>query len=61
LGRPRPVLGTRTVAKVRLNNFTSAGEADSKSFPRGIPWPSTTTIHFVPLPRLVLPTHAPLF
>jgi hypothetical protein len=40
---------------------TSAGEADSNRLPRGIPWPSTTTIHFVPLPRLVLPTHAPLF
>lgn len=29
--------------------------------PRGIPWPSTTTMHFVPLPRLVFPTQEPLF
>src|SRR5881628_1470698 len=28
---------------------------------KGRPWPSTTTIHFVPLPRLVFPTPAPLF
>src|SRR6516162_7076684 len=30
-------------------------------FPRGRPRPSTTTIHFVPLPRLVFPTPQPLF
>jgi hypothetical protein len=29
--------------------------------PRGIPWPSTTTIHFVPLPRFVFRTPAHLF
>src|SRR6516164_397392 len=29
--------------------------------PRGRPRPSTTTIHFVPLPRLVFPTPQPLF
>src|ERR1700722_6713626 len=32
-----------------------------KEFPRGRPRPSTTTIHFVPLPRLVFPTPQPLF
>src|SRR5579859_338961 len=32
-----------------------------KLLSRGIPWPSTTTIHFVPLPRLVFPTFEPLF
>ncbi len=26
-----------------------------------MPWPSTSTIHFVPFPRLVFPTAAPLF
>lgn len=29
--------------------------------PRGIPSPSTTTIHFVPFPFLVFPTSRPLF
>lgn len=42
-------------------SFTSAGEAEVMVLPRGTPSPSTTTIHFEPLPRLVLPTSGPLF
>jgi hypothetical protein len=30
-------------------------------FPKGTPLQSTTTIHFVPLPRLVFPTPSPPF
>src|SRR5258708_338938 len=33
----------------------------SSRTPSGRPSPSTSTIHFVPLPRLVLPTAEPLF
>jgi hypothetical protein len=32
-----------------------------QGWPNGVPAPSTRTIHFVPLPRLVLPTLRPLF
>lgn len=42
-------------------NLTSAGEAEVTVLPRGTPSPSTTTIHFEPLPRLVFPTSRPLF
>lgn len=42
-------------------SFTSAGEAEVTVLPRGTPSPSTTTIHFEPLPRLVFPTSGPLF
>ena len=42
-------------------NVTSAGEAEVMVLPRGTPSPSTTTIHFEPLPRLVFPTSRPLF
>lgn len=42
-------------------SFTSAGEAEVTMLPRGTPSPSTTTIHFEPLPRLVFPTSGPLF
>jgi hypothetical protein len=61
LGRPGPFLGTAIVSSVDSASFTSAGEAESSRFPKGTPWPSTTTIHFVPLPRFVFPTQAPLF
>jgi len=61
LGRPEPCLGTAIVSSVASASVTSAGEAESSRFPKGIPWPSTTTIHFVPLPRFVFPTQAPLF
>ena len=38
------------------------GTAESRRFPRGTPWPCRPSpFHFVPLPRLVLPTQAPLF
>lgn len=42
-------------------SVTSAGDAEVTVPPRGIPSPSTTTIHFEPLPRFVLPTSGPLF
>jgi len=60
-GRPRLFRGTATRSSVFSRSVTSAGLAESRWFPRGTPWPSTTTIHFVPLPRLVGPTQAPLF
>ena len=42
-------------------SFTSAGDAEAMVPPRGTPWPSTTTIHFEPFPRLVGPTQSPPF
>lgn len=42
------------------DDFRRRGTLKSR-LPKGIPWPSATTIHFVPLPRLVLPTQSPLF
>ena len=42
-------------------SFTSAGVAEVTVLPRGTPSPSTTTIHFEPLPRLVFSTSGPLF
>ncbi len=42
-------------------SVTSCGDAEAMVLPRGIPWPSTTTIHFDPLPLLVFPTPMPLF
>ncbi|WKT61882.1 hypothetical protein Q2E61_06710 [Microbulbifer thermotolerans] len=42
-------------------SLTSAGEAEVMVLPSGTPSPSTTTIHFEPLPRLVFPTSGPLF
>lgn len=61
-GRPgRCVRPTRTVASVASRSLTSAGDAESRCTPIGVPWPSTRTIHFVPLPRLVFPTQSPLF
>src|SRR5581483_6464737 len=53
--------GTRTFASVSSASVTSAGEALSSRTPSGTPSPSASTIHFVPLPRLVLPTASPLF
>jgi hypothetical protein len=58
---PSPWTRDRNGLQVGSISCTAAGDAASKRFPRGTPWPSTTTIHFVPLPRLVFPTHAPLF
>src|ERR1700674_2886934 len=62
LGRParwrRP---TRIEASVVSASLTSAGDAEPRWSPRGTPAPSTTTIHLVPLPRLVFPNPAPLF
>lgn len=43
-------LGTRIEASVFSASLTSTGEAGPKCFLKGIPLPSTTTIHFVPLP-----------
>jgi hypothetical protein len=61
-GRPpqcrRPA---RSAASVVSASRTSDGDAEQRWSPKGIPRPSTTTIHFVPLPRLVFPTSAPLF
>jgi hypothetical protein len=44
-----PVTGTRLYVRVTITSR------------RGTPRPSTTTIHFVPLPRLVFPTPQPPF
>jgi len=60
-GLPGPPLGTDIVANVSGASLTSAGEAEAMEIPRGKPLPSTTTMHFEPLPRLVLPTLEPLF
>src|SRR5229473_6115404 len=60
--RGRPLgRGTLTSASVASASVTSPGEALSSRTPSGRPSPSTSTIHFVPLPRLVLPTAEPLF
>jgi hypothetical protein len=53
--------GTAMVASVRSRSVTSCGDAESRCAPSGVPAPSTTTIHLVPLPRLVFPTAAPPF
>src|SRR5574337_1374604 len=42
-------------------SVTSWGLALAISAPKGRPRPSLRTIVLVPLPRLVLPTHSPLF
>jgi len=60
-GRPRPQQGTLTCASVVSASETSAGEALASCAPKGMPWPSTSTIHFVPFPRLVFPTASPPF
>lgn len=52
---------TLTVSSVFSRSLTSAGGAESRYAPSGVPEPSTSTIHFVPLPRLVFPTLSPLF
>src|ERR1700679_84468 len=60
--RGRPLgRGILTSASVASASVTSPGEALSSRTPSGRPPPSTSTIHFVPLPRLVLPTADPLF
>src|ERR1700739_4117080 len=60
--RGRPLgRGTWTSASVASASVTSPGEALSSRTPSGRPPPSTSTIHFVPLPRLVLPTAEPPF
>jgi hypothetical protein len=53
-GPLRPQRGTVTASSVFSASFTSAGDAEARRLPRGTPWPSTTTIHFVPLPFLAL-------
>src|SRR5579863_3434162 len=45
----------------RLREFDLRRGCRTRWSPRGTPVPSTTTIHFVPLPRLVFPTPQPLF
>jgi len=60
--RGRPLgRGTWTCWSVASASVTSPGEALSSRTPSGTPSPSTNTIHFVPLPRLVLPTASPPF
>src|SRR5258708_20301554 len=60
--RGRPLgRGTLTSASVASASVTSPGEALSSRTPSGRPSPSTSTIHFVPLPRLVFPTADPFF
>jgi hypothetical protein len=58
---PGPSRGTATVSRVGSSRVMSVGDTDAKRFPTGTPWPSTTTIHFAPLPRVVFPTQAPCF
>lgn len=55
-GRPGPERFTLTVSSVFSRSLTSDGDAESRYAPSGVPAPSTSTIHFVPFPRLVLPT-----
>ncbi len=50
-----------TCSSTPSTRVTSAGDALAVAHARGTPWPSATTIHFVPLPRLVFPTSEPLF
>jgi hypothetical protein len=52
---------TATVSRVVSRRVTSAGDAASRYAPHRAPAPSTRTRHFGPLPRLVVPTLAPLF
>jgi len=59
-GLPR-LWGTEIFWSVLSAKVTSAGLAEASWLPKGTPEPSTTTIHFVPLPRLVSPTPKPLF
>jgi hypothetical protein len=59
-GRPGPRRGTALGSRLGSNRVTAAGDAESQRFPTGSPWPSTPTIHCVPLPPVVLPTQAPL-
>jgi hypothetical protein len=61
-GRPGfPGRPTAPMSRVCSRRVPSAGDAASRYAPNGIPVPSTNTIHVVPLPRVVLPTRAPLF
>ena len=53
--------GTLTSASMASISVASPGEALSGRTPNGRQSPSTSTIHFVPLPRLVLPTAEPPF
>ena len=53
--------GTLTSASVASPSATSPGEALSSRAPSGRPPPSTSTIHFVPLPRPFLQTAEPSF
>jgi hypothetical protein len=48
-----------TSANVASISVTSAGEVLSSRIPSGRPLPSASTIHFVPLPRLVFLTAEP--
>ena len=49
---PVPFWGLLMSAMTFSRSLISAGEAESVWLPRGIPWPSTTTRHFVPLASL---------
>ncbi len=60
-GRPRPLRGTFTCSSVLSASRCSEICADASCAPTGTPRPSTTTMHFVPFPRRVLPTPRPLF
>ncbi len=51
-GLPEPRLGTRISPITFSKSVISAGEAESVWLPRGRPLPSTTTMHFVPIPLL---------
>ena len=58
LGRPL-LRGTRTRSKVSWASFTSARLAREMESARGIPFPSTTSIRFVPLPTSINPVSSP--
>ena len=55
---PRPLDGYRVEGL--LEGVTSAGDAAPRYTPNRVAVPSTSTLHWVPLPRFVFPTLSPL-
>ena len=49
------------VFSVASTSVVSPGAAEAMQIPKGTPAPSTTTMHFEPLPRRVFPMAEPLF
>jgi hypothetical protein len=59
--RDRTVFWTGGLDKHTFDELASAWDAFAVEHAKGVPWPSATTIHLVPFPRLVFPTSKPLF